>query len=288
MSYRRSSVLPSSLANLYETAIPFVPRVGLRVACLVPLLGVRAQTAPAPSSPPVADEKIDAKKKPAPTAAAVENGTADKAAVVTLSPFEVNSAKDQGYAATSSLSGTRLNSKLEDLAASLSVVTKQQLEDTASTDINDVFIYEVNTEGTAQLTNFSVDRGNVSDGVQNDPQGSNRMRGLTPANIASNGFITTLPFDTYNTERWKFPAGPIRRFLASATPVAASTPSPRRRIPRGNISSVLHPRRQLRRLSRNVRPQSPAVEGPARPAGARPLRGKRLCAQTVQGHHASS
>ncbi len=125
-----------------------------------------------------------------------------------LSPFQVNSSADRGYQAISTLSGTRLNSALEDLGASLSVVTRQQLEDTAAVDINDIFKYELNTEGTFQFTNFSVDRGVVTDGVQNDPQGSTRVRGLSAANNAANGFTTSLPFDTYDVEAVEISRGP--------------------------------------------------------------------------------
>jgi outer membrane receptor for ferric coprogen and ferric-rhodotorulic acid len=71
---------------------------------------------------------------------------------VQLSPFEVNAAQDKGYYASNTLSGTRLNSKIEDLASSISVVTKQQMLDNASIDINDIFLYEANTEGTGMLT----------------------------------------------------------------------------------------------------------------------------------------
>ena len=39
-----------------------------------------------------------------------------------------------------------MNSRLEDLAASISVVTKQQLLDTTATGINDGFMYESTTE----------------------------------------------------------------------------------------------------------------------------------------------
>ncbi len=92
--------------------------------------------------------------------------------VVALSPFEVNAADDKGYAASSSMSGTRLNSKLEDIASSISVVTKQQLLDTAAIDINDIFQYEVGTEGTAQFTDPTNDgRGNY-DNVQGNPTGA--------------------------------------------------------------------------------------------------------------------
>ena len=132
----------------------------------------------------------------------------DSAPVVQLSPFEVNAAGDRGYQATATMSGTRLNSNLEDLAASLSVVTKQQLLDTASVDINDIFKYELGTEGTYQWTSFNVDRGNVSDDVQNNPQGATRMRGLTSANNATNGFTTSLPWDTYDVEAVEISRGP--------------------------------------------------------------------------------
>lgn len=127
---------------------------------------------------------------------------------MSLSPFEVNTSKDQGYSATSSLSGTRLNSQIEDLAAALSVVTKQQLQDTASVDINDVFLYEVSTEGTAQFTSFSNDRGTISDDIQANPTGATRMRGLTAANTAVDGFASSLPFDTYNVDSVEISRGP--------------------------------------------------------------------------------
>jgi outer membrane receptor protein involved in Fe transport len=128
--------------------------------------------------------------------------------VIQLSPFQVTDSQDKGYQATSAMSGTRLNTKLEDLAASLSVVTKQQIEDTASIDINDIFKYELSTEGTSQWTNFNVDRGVVTDGVQSDPNGSTRMRGLTAANIALNGFNVHLPVDTYDIESIEISRGP--------------------------------------------------------------------------------
>ena len=146
---------------------------------------------------PAAAPKLPA----APTTASEEN-------VVQLSPFQVNSSRDRGYEASSTLSGTRLNSNLEDLAASISVVTKQQLMDTASVDINDVFKYEANTEGTHQWTSFTNDRGTISDDIQSNPTLATRMRGLTAANTAVDGFITSIPFDTYNVDSIEISRGP--------------------------------------------------------------------------------
>ena len=82
--------------------------------------------------------------------------TAAAGEAVQMSPFEVV-ADSRGYFASNTLSGTRLNSKIEDLGASITVVTKQQLLDTAALDINDIFLFEANTEGTAQFTDQTVD-----------------------------------------------------------------------------------------------------------------------------------
>src|SRR5262245_19669632 len=72
----------------------------------------------------------------APTAQAKPPGADVRAETVILSPFEVLS-DTKGYFATNTLSGTRLNTKLEDLASSITVITKEQMADFAMLDIND-------------------------------------------------------------------------------------------------------------------------------------------------------
>ncbi len=88
---------------------------------------------------------------------------------VQLSPFEVvDDAK--GYFSGNTMSGTRLNSKLEDVGAAITVMTKEQMSDFAMLDINDIFAYEAGTEGTGNFTSFDVDRnGMVSDRIQDNP-----------------------------------------------------------------------------------------------------------------------
>ena len=83
--------------------------------------------------------------------------------VVTLNPFQVDAGKDVGYYAENTLAGTRLNTNVGDLASSITVVTKQQLEDTGALNINDVFLYEANTEGAGNYTPTYVNRGNATD-----------------------------------------------------------------------------------------------------------------------------
>jgi hypothetical protein len=127
----------------------------------------------------------------------------DAGETIVLSPFEVSAEEDKGYLASSTMSGTRLNSKLEDLGASITVVTRQQMLDTAAVDLNDLFLYEANTEGTGQFTNSSVNvNGLTTDEVQQSPQTSNRIRGIGNANMSVGGFESNsrIPVDTYNLD----------------------------------------------------------------------------------------
>ena len=126
---------------------------------------------------------------------------------VVLSPFEVRP-ESKGYQAVNTLSGTRLNSKLEDLASSITVITKQQLDDTAAADINDIFKYEANTEGTYQYTEYSQDRGFTVDTVAVNPSAANRVRGATQANIANSNFVSSVPIDAYNLDAVEISRGP--------------------------------------------------------------------------------
>ncbi|HVS53456.1 MAG TPA: TonB-dependent receptor plug domain-containing protein [Opitutaceae bacterium] len=131
--------------------------------------------------------------------------------VVQMSPFQVEAGNERGYLATNTLSGTRLNTKLSDLGASITVVTKQQMLDVAAIDINDIFLYEANTEGTGNYTSFTIDSGgNVVDNIQSGPQTANRIRGLDTANIARNNFAgnSSIPIDLYNTEAVEISRGP--------------------------------------------------------------------------------
>ena len=58
--------------------------------------------------------------------ASAQSAAADNAAVV-LSPFSVNTSKDDGFVATSSLAGGRLASDLKDTPVAYSVITKEFL-----------------------------------------------------------------------------------------------------------------------------------------------------------------
>ncbi|MES2694939.1 MAG: TonB-dependent receptor plug domain-containing protein, partial [Verrucomicrobiota bacterium] len=137
-----------------------------------------------------------------------------------MSPFEVVS-ENKGYYASNTMSGTRLNSKLEDLAASISVVTKEQMEDFALLDINDIFSMEANTEGTGNFTDFSFNlSGNPVDNVQANPQGANRIRGLGNANMTLGNFETSgrVPVDPVNIDSVEISRGPNSSIFGIGNP----------------------------------------------------------------------
>lgn len=147
-------------------------------------------------------EKVPVEAKPA--------GASSEEAVVHLSPFEVV-ANNNGYFASNTMSGTRLNTKIEDLGQSITVMTKEQMSDFAMLDINDVFDHMASTEGTSSYSDFVLDRtGAVTDNVSLDPNNANRVRGIGKANIAFNNIQTTgrVPVDPLWLDSIELSRGP--------------------------------------------------------------------------------
>jgi outer membrane receptor protein involved in Fe transport len=132
------------------------------------------------------------------------NARAAEDAIV-LSPFTVTEAEDTGYVATSSLAGTRIKTDLRDLAGSISVVTKDFMADLGANSAEELLLYTVGTEAAGTFGNFSgadVAGGHVEfTGALRDPQSGNRVRGLTAADFTRNFYLTSIRFDSYNTQR---------------------------------------------------------------------------------------
>src|SRR5262245_55944258 len=74
---------------------------------------------------------------------------------VKLSPFVVNSSRDTGYAAATTLAGTRLDTPLKDLGAAISIYTKDFLEDIAATNTGDLLIYATSMDAAGPGGNFA-------------------------------------------------------------------------------------------------------------------------------------
>ena len=126
--------------------------------------------------------------------------------IYTLSPFDVSEEDNVGYLARSSLAGTRLNTPLSDIAATISVVTEEFLEDTGSTDLQELLVYTSNTEvlgigGNFANPNESIVVGAIQDSQFTRPTQNTRVRGLAAADLTRNYFPTAVAMDSYNTSR---------------------------------------------------------------------------------------
>jgi outer membrane receptor for ferric coprogen and ferric-rhodotorulic acid len=121
---------------------------------------------------------------------------------VTLSVFEVTSDQDKGYTASSALTGTRTNEKLENLPNSISVMTHDFLEDLALNNYFDAVGFATNAE------NIANDLGTVGAVVGNRGGNQVNIRGLATVRQLRDGFPWYLVPDGFNTERIEFGRGP--------------------------------------------------------------------------------
>ncbi len=134
---------------------------------------------------------------------------------VKLSPFTVSASEDNGYLATTTLAGTRLKTSLGDVGASLSVITAEFLDDTGVKNVNELMTYTVGTEAAGPSGNFTGGQAagagfNLQDvsSVRRQPQSATRVRGIAPADLTRDYFLTEIPFDSYNVERVEISRGP--------------------------------------------------------------------------------
>lgn len=126
--------------------------------------------------------------------------------VFELSPYEVNTDGDIGYLATSTLAGTRLNSSLRDVAASITVWTPEFIEDTGMTEIDELIQYSLNT--VLDLDDQAGAGGNFNT-LTNATAIVQRVR--TRGIEASKGidyFKAIIPDDTYKVSRYDDARGP--------------------------------------------------------------------------------
>ena len=123
-----------------------------------------------------------------------------------LSPFEVKADQDRGYVATATLAGSRLNTALSDTPASISVMTKEFLNDIAATSIGDAVSYGLNTGNDIGGGNANVGASTGNGLVDNEF--NIQIRGYRRAVATRDYFPTLLASDMFNVERVEVARGP--------------------------------------------------------------------------------
>lgn len=111
-----------------------------------------------------------------------------------LSPFEVVTSDDVGYRAANSTAGTALNMAIRDIPISLDVVTREFMDDTQATDLEETLRYSGGVYTESFLSSSSAvsqfqDRSPSAIGNLNDPfQNNVIIRGYNVPNQQRNGF----------------------------------------------------------------------------------------------------
>ncbi len=131
-------------------------------------------------------------------------GTAATTAAIQLSPFEVSTTQDTGYAGQDTLAGSRLRTNLRDVAAAISPMTAEFLRDIAATNLENAIEYGM---GTRMETDDARAAGPVADGY-NDGFRSIRIRGLPGGARSINFFDAPGEVDMYMTDRVEVSRGP--------------------------------------------------------------------------------
>lgn len=165
------------------------PRLALLIVPLFPLAFLSAQTASVP---------VLTKANPAPVTPARD--------IVELSPFVVNTERDNGFVAANAGTATRLSLNMEDVPAAYSVMTRD-------------FIDALNITNVADATLWATNGAPVGDGNGADVFGITtiaNIRGVGLTNGGSTGgtattrnnYLSAATQDSYSMERYDFGRGP--------------------------------------------------------------------------------
>jgi len=139
--------------------------------------------------------------------AAVSSAEPVAAPAVKLSPFEVNTSRDQGFVAASSLAGGRLASDLVDTPVAYSVQTREFLDALNLSDLNEAINW------TVSATTTPDDGGGQLFGGT----GSSTIRGVGSNATNRNFFTGGTNTSTYNLERMDYARGPNSILFGTGT-----------------------------------------------------------------------
>jgi outer membrane receptor protein involved in Fe transport len=140
---------------------------------------------------------------------------------ITLTPFEVNTNKDVGYAAGNTLSGGRVDTPLELTPGSISVMTKEFMDDFNITNINDAGAWTLGFDMGSPVPTSQV---NTIATYQNMFRGAPSTDNFP----TRNGSINFGVADSYNTERFEFQRGPDTSMFGDGGPGGRQNSSSKR------------------------------------------------------------
>ena len=118
------------------------------------------------------------------------------AEVVTLSPFEVKTEKDRGFAASNAGTATRLTLDMRDVPAAFSVMTRDMIDELAIVNVGEAASWMPNGSSIEP-------QDNVQQPMQYNTRGVNNNSGQQRNNYLTNGLL-----ESYALDRYEFGRGP--------------------------------------------------------------------------------
>lgn len=132
--------------------------------------------------------------------------------VLLMNPFTVATDKDSGYAASSTLAGTRLNTPLRDIAAAVTIITPEYMADLGVFTLQDAIGFTPNAELNVATFNTANNGGE-----------SARIRGVRVGESTQDFFPNLLPIDIYNVEQISVNRGPNSLLFGVGNPAGTLT-----------------------------------------------------------------
>ena len=132
-----------------------------------------------------------------------ETPSSDTKEIIQLSPFTVDATRDVGYRANATTAGSRLNTDLKDVAASLTVLTNEFMDDLGANTLADVLsmVAGADTDLTTDVSDTTSGGAGYITNESNQREGEVRVRGLGAAVTTMNFVQVDSSSDRYNIER---------------------------------------------------------------------------------------
>lgn len=145
------------------------------------------------------------------TAAAPAAAPAADEGVTVLSPYQVTDEKDNGYLRTNSVTATRINMPIQNVPMSISVMSKDFIDDANIRSITDVLRYSSSGAGD---NSFAMKRPANSA----TPQGNFTSRGFGVNSLLRNGISRYIGYNVNNVDRIEVVKGPASVFFGAGYP----------------------------------------------------------------------
>ena len=140
-------------------------------------------------------------------------GSGNAGELVMLAPFQVRAEDNRGWTAAETLAGTRLRTKLADVASQMDVFTLDFMQEFGFNSVEEASIYSLNIEnGSEYVANVEA---------KESGQGNLRVRGIGQARRSREFFATGTRADNYNLERVTLASGPNPMMFGIGAPTGA-------------------------------------------------------------------